>query len=287
MKRGVAYTYTVLRYVHDTTSGEFVNVGVALYAPEMRYASAICTERYARLKRLFPDASGDHFRSLMRHIQSRFEEMGERMAGELPLTSAKSVLDLAQQILPRDDSSLQWSPMGGGMTADPSQALNSLYERMVIRYEQQPQTPHRTDAEVWRRFKRDLEERRLLHFFRPKKIAVADDEVEFQYAWKNGVWHCLEPISFDLSDAENIRDKAHRWLGQIASVKGAEEFKLYLLVGSPQQAQLHAAFESALSILHKMPVPTEIFREDQAPKLAETIAEEMTEYSANHGAAPV
>jgi hypothetical protein len=177
--------------------------------------------------------------------------------------------------------------MGGGMTADPSQALNSLYERMVIRYEQQPQTPHRTDAEVWRRFKRDLEERRLLHFFRPKKIAVADDEVEFQYAWKNGVWHCLEPISFDLSDAENIRDKAHRWLGQIASVKGAEEFKLYLLVGSPQQAQLHAAFESALSILHKMPVPTEIFREDQAPKLAETIAEEMTEYSANHGAAPV
>lgn len=41
-----AYTYTVLRYVHDTTTGEFVNVGVALYAPELRYASALCRTTY-------------------------------------------------------------------------------------------------------------------------------------------------------------------------------------------------------------------------------------------------
>ncbi len=34
------YAYTVLRYVHDTTSGEFVNVGVVLYSREARYASA-------------------------------------------------------------------------------------------------------------------------------------------------------------------------------------------------------------------------------------------------------
>ena len=59
------------------------------------------------------------------------------------------------------------------------------------------------------------------------------------------------------------------------------------MVGSPQEAQLHTAFESALSILHKMPVPSKIFREDQAAKLAETIAEEVAEYPAGQGAAPV
>ena len=208
------------------------------------------------------------------------------MAGELPLTSAKSVLDLAQQILPRDDSSLQWSPMGGGVTEDPSQTLNSLYERMVIRYEQQPQSPHRSDTEVWRRFKRDLEERRLLHFFQPKKIAVADDEVEFQHAWKNGVWHCLEPISFDLSDVDNIREKAHKWLGQMASIQDApEKFKLYLLVGEPQQPQLKLAFENALSILRKIPAAKEIFTEDQASDLAKAIASEVTTHEATGGPA--
>ena len=35
MKNQISYTYAVLRYVHDVTSGEFVNVGVALYAPQI------------------------------------------------------------------------------------------------------------------------------------------------------------------------------------------------------------------------------------------------------------
>jgi hypothetical protein len=28
------YSFTILRYVHDIATGEFVNMGVALYAPE-------------------------------------------------------------------------------------------------------------------------------------------------------------------------------------------------------------------------------------------------------------
>jgi hypothetical protein len=36
-----AYTYTILRYVHDTATGEFVNVSVALYAPDANFVSAL------------------------------------------------------------------------------------------------------------------------------------------------------------------------------------------------------------------------------------------------------
>src|SRR6266404_2302575 len=55
------------------------------------------------------------------------------------------------------------------------------------------------------------------------------DEVEFEYAWKNEQWHCLKPLSFNLTAAESIREKAHRWLGQITSVKDTKEtFKVYL-----------------------------------------------------------
>ena len=65
------YTFTVLRYVHDIVAGEFVNVGVALYAPDVRYVSAICTPRYGRLNKVFLEVNGDHLRSLMRFIQAR------------------------------------------------------------------------------------------------------------------------------------------------------------------------------------------------------------------------
>ena len=276
MKNRYSYTYCVLRYVHDTTSNEFVNVGVVLYAPEARYLSAICRTTYGRLSKVFPGVNAEHFKSLMRYIQARLEEQGERVAGELPLTTHSSVLEFAQAILPRDDSSLQWSPPGSGRTDDPSRTLEQLFDRMVMRYEERQAAAGRSDEEVWRSFRRNLEERRVLHNFQPKKITVQDDEIEFQYAWKNGVWHCFEPLSFDLAAAETIRDKAHRWLGQIASLQGAVDlFKVYLLVGAPQQELLQPAFVNAMSILRKIAGVKEIVLERDAPALAARIANEV------------
>ncbi len=272
-----AYTYTVLRYIHDTTTGEFVNVGVGLYASEPRYASAICRTTYSRLTKVFPGMDGESFRGLMRFIQSRFEELGDKFRNELPLDGTpKTALDLARAILPADDSSLQWSPAGSGLTEDPSKTLEALFDRLVMRYDERPQAERRTDEEVWRKYKRSLETRRVLKHLQPKKIVVQDDEVEFQYAWKNGLWHCLEPLSFDLSSTDSIKRKAHEWLGQIQSVKDASEpFKLYLLLGEPQQRELKRAFDNAVSILQKVPVENEIVREDRAAEFSERFAREI------------
>lgn len=279
MKNQYSYTYSVLRYVHDVTSGEFVNVGVALYAPQAHYLSAMCRPTYGRINKVFPGLNAEHFKALMRHIQHSFEERGEQLSSELNLTSPSGVLEIAQSVLPKDDSSLQWSPSGSGRAVDPAQTLEKLFNRMVMRYEDK-HIPHgRTEDDVWRHFKRDLEERKVLQHFQPKMIAVQDDEIEFQHCWKNGKWHCLEPISFDLAAADSIRDKAHRWLGQMASVQGAADpFKLYLLVGAPQQENLQPAFQSAMSILRKIPGDKEIVLEQDALGLADRIAGEVAEH---------
>lgn len=271
-----SYTYIVLRYVHDTTTGEFVNVGVALSAPDARYASALCRGTYGRVNKVFPGMNAAHFKSLMRHIQARFEEVGEQMATQLPLDSHQSVMELAHTILPADDGSLQWSPIGAGKTADPAATLEGLFERLVMRYEEKSTRERRTEEDVWRHFKRNLEAHQLLHYFEPKTIAVQDDEVEFKYAWHNGVLHCLEAVSFDLSSPDSIRDKAHKWLGRITSVANTrEKFRLYFLVGQPQEGDLATAFDGALSILGKVPVENMIFREQQVEELTETIAKEI------------
>jgi hypothetical protein len=213
---------------------------------------------------------------LMRFIQARLEEQGARVADELPFNTPSSVVEFAQSVLPHDDSSLQWSPPGSGRSNDPSKTLEQLFDRMVMRFEERPAPSVRSDEDVWRNFRRNLEERRLLQHFQPRKIAVQDDEVEFQYAWKNGVWHCLEPLSFDLALAESIRDKAHRWLGQMASLKDApEQSKVYLLLGAPQQEELKPAFANAISILRKIPGNKEIVLEQDAPQLAAKIEKEV------------
>ena len=279
MKNQSPYTYSVLRYVHDVTSGEFMNVGVVLYAPEARYLGALCRPTYGRLSKVFPGMNAEHFKSLMRYIQSRFEERGERVASELELMPSSGVIEIAQSILPKDDSSLQWSPAGSGRADDPAQTLEKLYERMVMRYEERPSPGGRSDDDVWRHFKRDLEAKRVLQHFVPKKIVVQDDEIEFQHSWKNGKWHCLEPVSFDLVLADSIKDKAHRWLGQMTSVQGAsDQFKVYLLVGAPGEESLRPAFRNALSILKKIPGDKEIVLEGSAHELAERIAGEVSEH---------
>lgn len=265
------YTYTVLRYVHDTSTGEFVNVGVALHCGDRRFVGAMCKTSATRLGKIFPGINASHIKQLMRHVQTRFDAIGDELSRALTLESASSVLQIARKVVPADDSSLQWSPVGAGKTKDPAETLEKLYERMVARYDTEHTKAKQTDDDVWRHFKLNLESRQIIQHLAPATIAVQDDEIEFRHTLRNGALHCLEPLSFDLSSPETIKEKAHRWLGRITSVANAsEDFKVYFLVGQPTDKELAPAYETALKILSKTP-NTQIFAEDEAKALAERL----------------
>lgn len=275
-----AYSYSVLRYVHDVTTGEFVNVGLALYCPALHYANATCRTTSKRLRPLFPSLDSDIFRALMRKVQSRFEALHDEVSSQLALRSYASVMELAQSVIPQDDSALQWAPMGSGLTSDPDAMLELLFERFVMKHEEVSTVHRRNDEQVWKNFSRELELQQVLKHFQPQTFSTVDDEVKFDWAWKNGVWHCLAPVSFDLSSPESIRDKAHKWLGQITSVDSAD-LKLYFLVGEPSQADLRPVYQSALNILKKVPGSAEVFTEADAAGLSLRLAAQVAKHKAN------
>lgn len=276
------YSFTILRYVHDIVTGEFVNMGVALYAPEAKYVSAICTPRYGRLSKVFLEVNGEHLRSLMRYIQARFEEHALKLNGELPLEGKpKTVMEIATSILPRDDSSLQWSEPGGGVTEDPAATLEQLYARLVEKYEQRVQVPSRNDDDVWRFYRKELESKQVLARLQPKRIVGKDYDHEFDHAWKNGVWNVYQPVSMDLADADGIYDKANRWLGRAMSLKDSEEkFHLWMLIGETRSEKLKPAYAKALNILHKMPVKKDFVTEQESAKFSQELAQEMAAHPA-------
>ena len=170
--------------------------------------------------------------------------------------------------------------MEGGLTSDPQVTLEGLYERLVERYTKSASPPTRSDEDVLKVFRQSLAERHILVHLRPKRIVGPDYEHEFPLAWKNGVWHTSEAVSFDLADSGDLLEKANRWLGRAMSLKeSGEQFKLHLLLGAPRDERLLASFIRAKNILRKMPVAHDLTDEKEATAFADLVVRELQEHS--------
>ncbi|MCY4487724.1 MAG: DUF3037 domain-containing protein [Deltaproteobacteria bacterium] len=258
-----AYSYTVLRYVHDVVSGEALNVGVVMHAPAASFLRVRTRRTVGRLKQTFPDLDREAFTSAMQAVRRGFSTVAKQ-ADYLPLfdvhTDARAH---ALKVLPDDDSALQWSPTGTGMTTDPARTLDRLYERYVTRYDSRP-VRRRSDDDVWRLVRDKLLERGVNVPFKPKAVVGTQDQIEFEKAWQNGRWHAYEPVSLDMADADGIKDKARRWRGHLAAVAEgtSEEIELYFLLGRPQDSSLSGAYEIAKTILEHAPFATRVVDEN-------------------------
>ncbi len=275
----VAYSFCVLRYMHDPVTQEFANIGVALYSKEARYLNATCTTNYGRITRMFESIDGYRFRQATRYIQDRIQELGQDLSTGLPFESGAKIEQLLSMVLPPDDSAFQFSPAGVGVSQNLDGTVKDLYSRFVDKYSSSIDSTPRDDDEVWKVYREPLERRRVIPYLNPKKIVAPNFDYQFERAWKNQIWRVYEPVSFDLIEPTSILDKANRWLGRATNLFDSEDkFKMYLLLGEPQDATLKSVFIKAQNILHKIPGDPELIRENEAEEFAEELAKEIEEH---------
>jgi hypothetical protein len=279
MSTKIAYTYTILRYIHDTSTGEFINTGVVLLARDQRYLGVKLRHTHGRLSAMFPDLDRDAFKSAMRVVERAIKDLAESYRKDDLFPLEGDAVTMARSVLPADDSSLQWSSIGGGLTSDPAATMEHLFDRLVARYDGKSERVKITDEDVWRPIKERLDRSGLTAQLKPTVIHGRVDELKFERAWKNGVWHCYEPLSFDLADAEYIKDKARRWSGFLSTVRdAADQFKPIFIVGAPHDEKLQPAFKTAVEILRNSPVPPEVFTDTEAEELASKIEAEIVDH---------
>ncbi len=273
------YSFSILRYVHDPVTQEFVNIGVAVYSREARFLRAKCTTHYARITQMFAKIDGNRFRQLTTYLQEKISEFGASLPSALPFEPKLAIEDLLARVLPPDDSSLQFSEAGVGLSHDLEKTLADLFERYVDRYSSTSDSIRR-DEDVWRStFKEPLERRHVTEYLRPKRIVAPNYEYEFQRAWKNNVWHVYEPVSFDMVDRSSIVEKANRWVGRATSLNDSpDNFEIHLLLGAPADSELKGTFIKAQNILKKMPGKAELIREDEAEAFAEEFEKEVRQH---------
>ncbi|MFC5584788.1 DUF3037 domain-containing protein [Nitratireductor kimnyeongensis] len=269
------YTYAILRYRHDAIAGEQINIGVILYAPKSGYLGSKFKKALSRITKVFPTASGSALRHDIRQIERAFAKITKNGQTNDLLSRDMNALSFGHKVVAADDSSLVWSEMGAGVTADPDKTLENLHQRFIGQYDEE--TVHRrADSDIWKPFRDKLLERKIEGIFKKKVIRSPRNEVEFEHAWKNGKWHCIQPLSFDLTTEEGVQDKAARWVGTLVGLsKGTENFKTYFLVGEPTDKKMLPAYKRALEFLHDAPLDPEIIPESEMDNLADRLADKI------------
>ena len=145
MSERETHNYTVLRYVHDLMTGEFVNVGVVLHAATGLKSKFRST--YGRVSSVFPTLDEKAFKEALRAVKAAIDQLAKSENSAGLFQSSPDAISFARKALVADDSSFQWSPPGSGITRDAAATLDQLYDRFVARHERHG-VRRRDDADV-------------------------------------------------------------------------------------------------------------------------------------------
>ena len=280
--RKIAYTYCLIRYMHDPKVGEMLNVGVILCSPETGYFGIRLNRHYERLSRTFAGFDGEHYRGITDGIENSVQRLRPRKdVAELfqVKEKIKSVEDVIRMISPDRGLSIQFGPMLAGLAEYPEAELEHIFEESVISQYPQKVKVGRDDEQVWHHFKRSLNEKRIDIYLEPKTFASEAYEYKFDHAFKNENWHVLKPVTMDYANAQTIQDRATRVLGEASALEGnAEIGTYYILLGKPQLEAHRTAYTKAKNLLNKIPIKKEIIEEDAAEDFADELANSMKKH---------
>ena len=149
----IGYQYTLIKYIHNDASGECVNVGLALLAPEHRMFKVEFNPRCGRISRFFRNTfDRNHYRTMTRALTERFNHLAESLRelpdGPVPPEGFPGGLDrLMGTVLPEDSTAFRWGPVFGGVTHDVNSRFDALFAEFVTRHERpaarrkHPETP--------------------------------------------------------------------------------------------------------------------------------------------------
>jgi len=270
------FQYQIVRYIHDQVTGEFVNIGVIVYQPELRFLKARFIQRFSRITQFFNNVNGSHLLSTLRFFNQKLNDESEKL-GEL-FSEPLSLLEITSSILPKDDSALICSELMFGIDLKPDSFLTDNYERLVNKYLDDSNTEQRDDTWVWRKvYKKHFDREGLSGKLISHTISTGSDKIIFDKAWKNGVWNIYQTLSFDLKRTDAIKNKVYRWSGILNEIEKTQEaFNLYFLTsGQNRHKNLSDFIQNTLLNERYNGLKVSLIEENEASEFAQKVKHEI------------
>lgn len=275
------YQYKVFRYIHDHLSGEFVNVGIVLFDPSTKFLKARVINKYSRLTNFFSGVEGHEIISILKGLVSEIDEI-ENSFSQLFTSSYNDLDEIVVSLLKKDDFSIQYSNTLYCIDIDPQIALMDLFERLVSRYIGDTDKDVQNDSKVWSKvYKKYFDKYQITSKLSTHSIKTSHDVIEFDKAWKNGVWNCFQPLSFDLKRIDSIKNKVYKWSGILGELEtSSQNINLYLLTTSPiKDNKLNKFITDTLTNRSANGITITIVKESEAESFAKKMKMQMEKHS--------
>lgn len=269
------YTYVVLRYQHSAFSGERLNAGVMVTCVDPLFVRIKVRKNWKRFAAAYASFDRHSVKQDFDYLASaaiRFE----RELNETPLLPchAVSAAKVLEEMFGPSEGSIVWSREGTGTCTDLEAELEMLFNEFVSRFDAVAEDSRRDDDDVFQALTRELQGTEVMGQMTEHVIRSDKGDVRFKRAFKNGIWHCVQPLSFDLTNDEYIHQKAARWAGNMMAASETDEFfRPYFLLGAPSSAGHERAFRAADALLRSSPGNPIVVREDQSNVVADQLIE--------------
>jgi Protein of unknown function (DUF3037) len=276
----IKYEYQILRYRHDVVSGEFVNIGIAFFDVENRVVRARVVPNQGRIAHFFGTVSSAFLLKTVKLIEYELNQIGKQLESDAFLNPFTTITDLTSTVLPINDNGLFFSDVSKGWHFDHDKAFNATFDRLIGQYTQESSEPRHDDHFVWKKlYKHYFDAQNLTNQFKTHDVKTQSDIIAFEHAAKNGSWHCLQPISFDLKKGSDIKEKIYRWSGIVAELQTAEEpHCIYLLSLMPADVQLQQMIEQKFNF-KKPNLTVCVIHEDEGAEFAQFLKKVIEQLS--------
>ena len=274
------YHFRVLRYVHDVSTEEFVNIGVVMWIPEHSTLMFRVNEQFGRLSRFFNNFDSKSYTQMIRNLQSSFN----RVALDLPTLrlfkyKPENTSEIFYELVREDASCFQWSSLMSGISTIPEQRLDQLFEEFVIFRKSSRPVQRRNKKMIWSTVLQALKAHDLKeHVQFQVMMKAASFDCPFRMGWNNGIRQVLEPISLNLGDPVEIIDTANTWSGRLSILSQENTFNCTAVIAPADKSVNIKAYNQGYAILKDACSMREVIKEDEVndymPKIKKDLSME-------------
>lgn len=269
--------YQILRYVHDRTTGEFVNVGIVVFEPQSRFLEARVLNKFSRISNFFEEFNGHFLINTLKHFQKEIKTVNLDLlffssSESIRLKEDPKLSDITKSILLRDNNSLQLSEVKCCLDIRPEKALQDLFVRLIEKYNSDASKEAHTDSYAWNKiYKTHFDKLGITARLKDHTVKTHNDQIKFDKAWKNGVWNCYQSLSFDLKREDAIKTKVYKWSGIIKERVIQRKMNLFFLTTSPRDSDHLASFIKDTLSQSDTVVKVTIVTENEAEQFARRV----------------